>query len=67
MGNRKLKWTKEEEEALKDGVAKYGAGKWKDILLDSQLNLKLGYRSNVDLKVVKFPLHLFFWFTTLII
>lgn len=51
MGNRKLKWTTIEEEALKAGVAKYGAGKWKKILADSDLKLKLAYRSNVDLKV----------------
>lgn len=51
MGNQKLKWTSEEEEALKAGVAKYGAGKWKNILVDSEFKHKLSNRSNVDLKV----------------
>ncbi|XP_047944366.1 telomere repeat-binding factor 4-like isoform X2 [Salvia hispanica] len=50
MGNQKLKWTSEEEEALKAGVAKYGAGKWKNILVDSDFKHKLSNRSNVDLK-----------------
>ncbi|KAG8388405.1 hypothetical protein BUALT_Bualt02G0122500 [Buddleja alternifolia] len=50
MGNQKLKWTTEEEEALKAGVAKHGVGKWKNILVDSQFAHKLTNRSNVDLK-----------------
>ncbi|XP_057797156.1 telomere repeat-binding factor 4-like isoform X2 [Salvia miltiorrhiza] len=50
MGNQKLKWTSEEEQALKAGVAKYGAGKWKNILVDSEFKHKLANRSNVDLK-----------------
>ncbi|GFQ04747.1 telomere repeat-binding factor 4 [Phtheirospermum japonicum] len=50
MGNRKQKWTEEEEEALKVGVAKHGAGKWKIILVDSELAPKFMNRSNVDLK-----------------
>ncbi|KAI3463248.1 hypothetical protein Pfo_019911 [Paulownia fortunei] len=50
MGNHKLKWTAEEEEALKAGVAKHGAGKWKNILIDSEFARILANRSNVDLK-----------------
>ncbi|XP_051119316.1 single myb histone 4-like [Andrographis paniculata] len=50
MGNQKLKWTVEEEEALKAGVAKHGAGKWKTIIMDSEFAEKLAGRSNVDLK-----------------
>ncbi|KAI3455589.1 hypothetical protein Pfo_012252 [Paulownia fortunei] len=50
MGNQKQKWTAEEEEALKAGVAKHGAGKWKNILVDSEFAPKLSNRSNVDLK-----------------
>lgn len=50
MGNQKLKWTAEEEEALTAGVVKYGAGKWKNILVDSEFKHKLANRSNVDLK-----------------
>lgn len=54
MGNQKLKWTAEEEEALTAGVVKYGAGKWKNILVDSEFKQKLANRSNVDLKVLDF-------------
>lgn len=50
MGNQKLKWTTEEEEALMAGVAKHGPGKWKNILVDSEFADKLASRSNVDLK-----------------
>ncbi|KAL6559982.1 hypothetical protein OROGR_005099 [Orobanche gracilis] len=50
MGNQKQKWTAEEEEALKAGVAKHGTGKWKNILVDSEFAPKLFNRSNVDLK-----------------
>ncbi|KAL3632939.1 hypothetical protein CASFOL_025923 [Castilleja foliolosa] len=50
MGNRKQKWTEEEEDALKAGVAKHGPGKWKIILVDSELGPKFMNRSNVDLK-----------------
>ncbi|KAK6125052.1 hypothetical protein DH2020_041230 [Rehmannia glutinosa] len=50
MGNQKQKWTVEEEEALKAGVAKHGIGKWKNILVDSEFAPKLSNRSNVDLK-----------------
>lgn len=50
MGNQKQKWTAEEEEALHQGVQKYGAGKWKHILKDPQFSQKLASRSNIDLK-----------------
>ncbi|XP_004510409.1 telomere repeat-binding factor 4-like [Cicer arietinum] len=50
MGNQKLKWTQEEEEALIAGIEKYGAGKWKNILVDPQFAPLLTSRSNIDLK-----------------
>ena len=51
MGNPKQKWTSEEEEALRAGVAKHGTGKWKDIQRDPEFNPFLSSRSNIDLKV----------------
>ncbi|KAH9610330.1 hypothetical protein KSS87_017170 [Heliosperma pusillum] len=50
MGNPKQKWTAEEEQALRDGVAKYGAGKWKCIHNDPAFSVVLHSRSNIDLK-----------------
>ncbi|MCI38396.1 telomere repeat-binding factor 4-like, partial [Trifolium medium] len=50
MGNQKLKWTSEEEDALVAGIKKHGAGKWKTILLDPQFAPLLTSRSNIDLK-----------------
>ncbi|KAL9149745.1 hypothetical protein ABFS82_12G125600 [Erythranthe guttata] len=50
MGNPKLKWTPEEEKALRDGVARHGVGKWKSILSDPLFNHLLFARSNIDLK-----------------
>ncbi|XP_051114264.1 telomere repeat-binding factor 4-like [Andrographis paniculata] len=50
MGNPKQKWTSEEEEALRAGVAKHGAGKWKNIQRDPEFNHLLFARSNIDLK-----------------
>lgn len=50
MGAPKLKWTSEEEAALKAGVAKHGAGKWSAILKDPEFRSVLHSRSNVDLK-----------------
>ncbi|KAF3439631.1 hypothetical protein FNV43_RR17909 [Rhamnella rubrinervis] len=50
MGNPKQKWTSEEEEALRAGVAKHGTGKWKDIQRDPEFNPFLFTRSNIDLK-----------------
>ncbi|KAM7474752.1 hypothetical protein LguiB_021995 [Lonicera macranthoides] len=50
MGAPKQKWTSEEEAALKAGVHKHGAGKWRTILKDPQFSGVLSLRSNVDLK-----------------
>ncbi|WJX92137.1 hypothetical protein P8452_73820 [Trifolium repens] len=50
MGNQKIKWTSEEEDALIAGIKKHGAGKWKTILLDPQFAPLLTSRSNIDLK-----------------
>jgi myb proto-oncogene protein len=51
MGAPKQKWTPEEEAALKAGVLKHGAGKWRTILSDKEFGAVLHLRSNVDLKV----------------
>ena len=51
MGAPKQKWTNEEEAALKAGVVKHGAGKWRTILKDPEFSSVLYLRSNVDLKV----------------
>lgn len=51
MGAPKQKWTAEEEAALKAGVLKHGAGKWRTILTDPEFSGILHLRSNVDLKV----------------
>lgn len=58
MGNQKQKWTAEEEEALLNGVAKHGPGKWKNILKDPDFAPFLTQRSNIDLKVCTFLLFL---------
>ncbi|XP_042509776.1 telomere repeat-binding factor 1-like [Macadamia integrifolia] len=50
MGAPKQKWTAEEEAALKAGVVKHGAGKWRTILKDPEFSNVLSLRSNVDLK-----------------
>ncbi|PON90527.1 Telomeric repeat-binding factor [Trema orientale] len=50
MGAPKQKWTQEEEAALKAGVVKHGAGKWRTILKDPEFSSVLYLRSNVDLK-----------------
>lgn len=50
MGAPKLKWTSEEENALRAGVGKYGTGKWRTILKDPDFAVCLAARSNVDLK-----------------
>lgn len=54
MGAPKQKWTTEEEAALKAGVVKHGAGKWRTILTDPEFSATLRIRSNVDLKVSLF-------------
>lgn len=51
MGAPKQKWTAEEEAALRAGVLKHGAGKWRTILTDPEFSDVLHMRSNVDLKV----------------
>lgn len=51
MGAPKQKWTPEEEAALKAGIMKHGAGKWRTILKDPEFSGILYLRSNVDLKV----------------
>lgn len=56
MGAPKQKWTAEEEAALKAGVVKHGAGKWRTILMDPEFSSVLHLRSNVDLKVLSFDL-----------
>lgn len=71
MGNPKQKWTADEEEALRAGVAKHGPGKWKLIQKDPDFNRYLHSRSNIDLKVFSLPfffftlrlLHLYFYFS----
>lgn len=50
MGAPKQKWTSEEEEALRAGVAKHGTGKWKNIQKDPEFGTCLAARSNIDLK-----------------
>ena len=51
MGAPKQKWTSEEEEALRRGVLKHGAGKWRTIQKDPEFSPVLSCRSNIDLKV----------------
>lgn len=65
MGAPKQKWTAEEEAALKAGVLKHGAGKWRTILKDPEYNGVLYLRSNVDLKVLHFFVVRGFGFTYL--
>nr|XP_004235581.1 single myb histone 4 [Solanum lycopersicum] len=50
MGNPKVKWTSEEEDALKAGVTKHGSGRWKNIIRDPEFAPILINRSNIDLK-----------------
>lgn len=50
MGAPKQRWSREEEEALKAGILKHGAGKWTAILKDAEFRSILALRSNVDLK-----------------
>lgn len=52
MGVPKSKWTSAEEEALRGGIAKYGAGKWRNIKADTEFTQILISRSNIDLKVL---------------
>lgn len=50
MGGSKQKWTVEEEFALRQGVTKYGKGKWRAMQKDPELGPILANRSNIDLK-----------------
>lgn len=50
MGPPKNRWTETEEAAFKAGIAKYGIGKWSEILKDPEFNIVLRSRSNVNLK-----------------
>ncbi|KAL5728710.1 hypothetical protein ACHQM5_001760 [Ranunculus cassubicifolius] len=50
MGAPKNRWSSEEEEALRAGVARHGKGKWANIRKDPQFLNSLANRSNVDLK-----------------
>ncbi|XP_077210099.1 single myb histone 4-like [Tasmannia lanceolata] len=50
MGAPKQKWTSEEEDALRAGVDKHGAGKWRTIQKDPEFGHCLSARSNIDLK-----------------
>lgn len=67
MGAPKQKWTQEEEAALKAGVIKHGAGKWRTILKDPEFSGVLYLRSNVDLKVSCFFFPFFFLFLTILV
>ncbi|GKA92328.1 ribonuclease H-like domain-containing protein [Tanacetum coccineum] len=55
MGNPKQKWTAEEEDALRAGVAKHGTGKWKNIQKDPEFNPHLSspYKEREDIPRVK--------------
>ncbi|KAK1363719.1 hypothetical protein POM88_039280 [Heracleum sosnowskyi] len=50
MGPCKIKWTAEEEAAMRAGVVKHGASKWRVILKDPEFKNVLCARSNIDLK-----------------
>jgi hypothetical protein len=50
MGAPKVRWTVEEEDALRKGVKDYGTGRWKNIKQDPKYKVVLDKRSNVDLK-----------------
>ncbi|XRB09198.1 transcription factor MYB [Pycnococcus provasolii] len=50
MGAPKVKWAHEEEDALREGVRKYGQGKWRAIQKDPEFSRHLVNRTNVDLK-----------------
>ncbi|KAI3778465.1 hypothetical protein L2E82_07794 [Cichorium intybus] len=66
MGAPKQKWTSEEEAALKAGILKHGAGKWRIILKDPEFSSVLYLHSNVDLKVCIFhSFYAIFWWKVL--
>jgi len=45
-----VRWTPEEEKALREGVKRHGMGRWKYIKTDPEFSQCLTNRSNVDLK-----------------
>ena len=49
-GSRRLRWSVAEEQALRDGIAKFGLGKWRAIQKDPNFGPILTIRSNGDLK-----------------
>lgn len=51
MGVPKLKWTAQEEAAVRAGIKRYGPGKWSLILRDPEFGPILRLRTNVDIKV----------------
>lgn len=51
MGRGYIKWSAEEEAAVRNGIAKHGVGKWKTILNDPEFSIVLVLRTNVDLEV----------------
>ena len=56
MGAQKVRWTEDEEAALKKGVDKHGVGRWKYIKLDEEFKDILENRSNgEDLDLLPFP------------
>lgn len=62
MGAPKQKWLAEEEEALRAGVEKHGAGKWRTIQKDPEFSHCLSSRSNIDLKVLFYFIFSIFFF-----
>lgn len=51
MARGRTRWSAEEEAALRNGVTKYGVGKWRVILGDPHFSTALKARTNVALKV----------------
>ncbi|KAG2313889.1 hypothetical protein Bca4012_064522 [Brassica carinata] len=50
MYAQRKKWSAEEEDALFDGVCKYGPGKWSSIINDPEFRAQLSSRTKIDLK-----------------
>ncbi|KAK1363718.1 MYB transcription factor [Heracleum sosnowskyi] len=50
MGRVYIKWSAEEEAAIRDGIAKHGLGKWQTILNDPEFSTVLILRTNVGIK-----------------
>lgn len=53
MGGWKKMWILKEVIVFRDGVCKYGSGKWSGIFLDSKYGWVLKVCLNVDFKVIK--------------